>query len=158
MIKKVARFLLPIVGGSIIGKLTTGNAKEDYEKYKQPPYAPPREAFGIVWPLLYATMGIAHNIVKSTKGEDEDTSVYYVQLGLNYLWSLMYFKYKLRGSALIESYCLLTAVILTAHSFYKKNKMAGLILLPYVCWTAFATYINAGTWLLNKDTPGFSNE
>lgn len=156
--KVLRRLAIPIIGGAIVGKLTTSHAKEDYENFIKPPYAAPKEAFGIVWPLLYTVMGISYNIVKRQRKTASSTGLHYLQLGLNYLWSLLYFKVKLRGTALIESYMLLVAVILTVHNFYQKNKFAGIILLPYVVWSSYATYLNAGNWLLNRDNPEYSNE
>ncbi|MBZ6527186.1 tryptophan-rich sensory protein [Aerococcaceae bacterium DSM 111021] len=156
--KKAFQVLFPVIGGSIIGKLTTSNAKKDYKKFKQAPYSPPKEAFGIVWPLLYTTMGIAYSIVSECKDNKESKYAYYIQLGLNYLWSLLYFKFKLRGTALIESYVLLAAVIVTTVSFYKHNKLAGILLIPYVIWSAFASYLNAGNWILNRNNRKYSNE
>ncbi|MGF3066925.1 TspO/MBR family protein [Facklamia sp. P12955] len=151
---KIKNWLLvgaPLVGGTIIGRLTADNAKADYEKYKQPPFAPPKETFGIVWPLLYTMMGIARIIIDESKEKDEAIIAYRTQLGLNYLWSLLYFKYKYRGTAVIESFCLFTAVLVTAIKFYQKNTWAVLLLLPYVIWSAFASYLNGATWFLNRD-------
>lgn len=153
--KKFMRILLPAVGGSLVGLLTTQDAKKDYQRFKKPPYAPPKEAFGIVWPVLYVTMGVAHDLVKKTRRGSETDGVYHLQLALNYLWSLLYFRFKMRGTALIESYLLLGAVICTTLEFYKKHKVAGLILLPYVVWSSYATYLNAGNWLLNRNKAAY---
>lgn len=60
-LQRITDIALPVIGGSIVGLLTTQTAKEDFEKYNQPLFSPPKEAFGIVWPILYTTMGIAPN-------------------------------------------------------------------------------------------------
>nr|WP_259337497.1 TspO/MBR family protein [Staphylococcus succinus] len=83
------------------------------------------------------------------------TSVHYTQLGLNYLWSLLYFKFKLRGLALIESYILLLSVIVMCMKFFKAHKLSGLIMIPYVLWSTFASYLTTGNWFLNKDNPDY---
>lgn len=158
-LQRITDIALPVIGGSIVGLLTTQTAKEDFEKYKQPPFSPPKEAFGIVWPILYTTMGIARTITKSSRKDTEANAyLYNSQLGLNYLWSVLYFKFKLRGTALIESYVLFASVLLTTAAFYKTNKFAGLLLVPYVAWTAYATYLNAGFIALNNNKEAYAED
>ena len=158
-LQRITDIALPVIGGSIVGLLTTQTAKEDFEKYKQPPFSPPKEAFGIVWPILYTTMGIARTITKSSRKDTEANAyLYNSQLGLNYLWSVLYFKFKLRGTALIESYALFASVLLTTAAFYKTNKFAGLLLVPYVVWTAYATYLNAGFVALNNNKEAYAED
>ncbi|WP_204205711.1 TspO/MBR family protein [Mammaliicoccus sciuri] len=148
----------PLVGGRLIGKYAVQNARKDYSKNKKPPFSPPGYIFPIVWPILYLSMGIAHSIITKERATKSTKTTYYSQLGLNYLWSILYFKYKLRGTALIESYVLLSAVILTTVQFYKVNKSAGLLLIPYVCWSAYASYLTTGNWTLNKDNPRYTEK
>lgn len=158
-LQRITDIALPVIGGSIVGLLTTQTAKEDFEKYKQPPFSPPKEAFGIVWPILYTTMGTARTITKSSRKDTEANAyLYNSQLGLNYLWSVLYFKFKLRGTALIESYALFASVLLTTAAFYKTNKFAGLLLVPYVAWTAYATYLNAGFVALNNNKEAYAED
>ena len=158
-LQRITDIALPVIGGSIVGLLTTQTAKEDFEKYKQPPFSPPKEAFGIVWPILYTTMGTARTITKSSRKDTEANAyLYNSQLGLNYLWSVLYFKFKLRGTALIESYALFASVLLTTAAFYKTNKFAGLLLVPYVAWTAYATYLNAGFIALNNNKEAYAED
>src|SRR5699024_4678438 len=158
-LQHITDIALPVIGGSIVGLLTTQTAKEDFEKYKQPPFSPPKEACGIVWPILYTTMGIARTITRSSRKDTEANAyLYNSQLGLNYLWSVLYFKFKLRGTALIESYALFASVLLTTAAFYKTNKFAGLLLVPYVAWTAYATYLNAGFVALNNNKEAYAED
>ena len=111
-LERITDIALPVIGGSIVGLLSTKNAKKDYQDFKQPAFSPPKEAFGIVWPILYATMGIARTITKSSrKDSSKNAYLYNSQLGLNYLWSILYFRFKLRGTALIESYALFASVL-----------------------------------------------
>ena len=156
--KKLCRIALPLIGGQIIGKITVKNARRDYSKNVKPPLSPPGYVFPIVWPTLYLSMGIAHDIISQQKQHQAAQATYYLQLGLNYLWSLLYFKYKLRGAALIDSYILFSAVVATAVQFYQKHRIAGYLLIPYICWSAFASYMATGNWLLNKDNPDYTAE
>lgn len=152
MFKLIRRVGLVLLGGSLVGKFAMNNNSKQYEKLKQPPLSPPGITFPIVWSSLYATMGIAYHLVRESKANKNVSIAYYTQLGLNYLWSFLYFKLRLRGVALIEVFALLSAVIITTATFYHKNKVAGLMLVPYIVWVAFATYLNAGGWLLNRDS------
>ncbi len=111
ILKYVGIISAPLVGGRLIGKYAVQNARKDYSKNKKPPFSPPGYIFPIVWPILYLSMGIAHSIITKERATKSTQTTYYSQLGLNYLWSILYFKYKLRGTALIESYVLLSAVI-----------------------------------------------
>ncbi|HLQ83849.1 MAG TPA: TspO/MBR family protein [Pseudogracilibacillus sp.] len=151
LLKLILRVGLALVGGSLVGKFAMNKSSNQYEELKQPPLSPPGIVFPIVWSALYAAMGIAYHIVKESKANKDVSIIYYTQLGLNYLWSFLYFKFRLRGLALIEVFTLLASVILTTVRFYEKNKVAGLMLIPYICWVAFATYLNAGGWYLNRE-------
>ncbi len=148
----IRRVGLVLLGGSLVGKFAMNSTSKQYEELKQPPLSPPGITFPIVWSGLYATMGIAYHIVKEGKDNKNVSAIYYTQLGLNYLWSFLYFKLRLRGVALIEVFALLSSVIITTVTFYQKNKLAGLMLVPYIVWVAFATYLNAGGWLLNRES------
>ncbi|GGB08966.1 tryptophan-rich sensory protein [Macrococcus hajekii] len=155
--KKAARLFIPLAGGLVIGRLTA-KAQEDYKDYKTPPFSPPPAAFPVVWPALYTVMGVAYNMAYESKKDDKLTKSHYTQLALNYAWSILYFNLKLRGTALIESYCLLAAAIVAAVQFYEADKKAGLMMIPYVMWLSYATYLNGGNWLLNRDDEDYSNE
>lgn len=155
--KTITRTLLPLAGGLIVGGLTA-TAQKDYKNYEKPPLSPPSQAFPIVWPILYTSMGVAYSMAYDNKKNHSVTTAHYTQLALNYAWSLLYFNLKLRGTALIESYCLLVAAIVAATQFYEADKRAGLIMVPYVVWLSYASYLNGGNWILNKDKEGYSNE
>uniref|UniRef100_UPI0030F3708D TspO/MBR family protein n=1 Tax=Staphylococcus aureus TaxID=1280 RepID=UPI0030F3708D len=130
----------------------------DYKKNIKPPFSPPGYIFPIVWPILYTTMGVAYAIVTNKSNNKNLKVIYYTQLGLNYLWSILYFKYKLRFSALIESFLLLGAVITTTVKIFNTKKIAGILLVPYMLWSGFATYLTVGNWLLNKENPSYSEK
>ncbi len=131
-----------MVGGSIIGRIIAKESRQDYKNFRKPPFSPPTKAFPIVWPILYLLMAR----IKVT---------HYTQLTLNYLWSILYFKKKVRGIAFIESIMLFISVVTNAVSMFKIHRVAGLLQIPYVLWSAFASYLNAGNYYLNKDNPNY---
>ncbi|HCD2778166.1 TPA: tryptophan-rich sensory protein, partial [Staphylococcus aureus] len=63
-----------------------------------------------------------------------------------------------RFAALIESFILLTAVIMMTVKFFKVKRIAGIILIPYMLWSTFASYLTVGNWLLNKDNPRYTEQ
>ncbi|ANZ34601.1 TspO protein [Staphylococcus carnosus] len=149
--RNIVHFTTPIVGGTLIGRYATRNARQDYQKEQNPPFSPPGLTFPIVWSGLYVAMGIAYTVARDA-GQNKSIPIsHYTQLGLNFLWSILYFRYKLRGAALIESYALFAAVIVTTVQFYKADKLSGLLMVSYASWCVFASYLTTGSWLLNKD-------
>lgn len=147
--------LVPVVGGSITGWLANRNSQEDYQKLKKPSFSPPGSVFPIAWTALYALMGLAKYRVERKQElvhtNEKAIPMYDFQLGLNFLWSFLFFKWKLRGTALLEMSLLLTAITLTTYEFYKVDRTAGTLMMPYIGWVTFALGLNYSTWKLNKE-------
>ena len=96
-------------------------------------------------------MGISYGRLKSKELTDEKTNIiYYVQLGINALWSIFFFVLKWRFFSFFWIILLDIAVILMIINFYKKDKIAGLLQIPYLLWSLFATYLNLGIYVLNR--------
>lgn len=146
--------LLPIIGGSITGWLANRNAQEKYKKLEKPSFSPPPSTFPIAWTTLYGLMGLAKYRVEKKReqgyGNASAIPVYELQIGLNYLWSFLYFRWGLRGTALVEMTILLAAIVLTTYEFYQVDRTAGSLMIPYIGWVAFALSLNYSTWKLNK--------
>ncbi|MEB6609303.1 tryptophan-rich sensory protein [Staphylococcus sp. 170179] len=159
ILKNTFKLLHPMVGGSIIGRVIAKESKEDYNQFRKPPFSPPTKAFPIVWPILYVLMGVSYLL--TTKNNEQTTKIkvtHYSQLALNYLWSILYFKKKVRGIAFIESMMLFISVVVNTISMFKIHRIAGLLQIPYVMWSAFASYLNAGNYFLNKDNPNYKKQ
>ncbi|MBQ9298637.1 MAG: tryptophan-rich sensory protein [Clostridia bacterium] len=141
--------LIPVIVGGIVGFLISGSM--DYETLKQPPLAPPSIAFPIVWTILYILMGISYGILDS-KGlvDSKVNTIYYAQLFVNALWPIAFFVFKLRFFAFLWILLLLALIIAMIKTFYEKDKTSGLLQIPYLIWTAFATYLNLAIYLLNR--------
>src|SRR5699024_1159858 len=121
---------IPVIGGVASGYIAnrvneSHSTKEQYSKLKSPPGSPAPIVFPIVWTGLYTTMGIAHHLVKEErKHSNVKSTSYYSQLGLNMLWSYLFFGLRLRGIALIECFILLSTILLTTYQFGKVSKTA----------------------------------
>lgn len=145
----IKSILLPVIIGLIIG-LITSNAI-DYNSLVQPSWAPPSFLFPIVWTILYVLMGVSYGILKSNSLTDEKTNtIYYLQLLVNALWSIFFFVFKWRLFSFIWILLLIILVILMIKEFYKKNKLAGLLQIPYLLWITFASFLNLAVYLLNR--------
>lgn len=145
----IKSILLPIIVGGIVGLIISRFI--DYNSLEKPFLAPPSIVFPIVWTILYILMGISYGRLKSKGLTDEKINIiYYVQLGINALWSIFFFVLKWRLFSFFWIILLDIAVILMIINFYKKDKIAGLLQIPYLLWSLFATYLNLGIYLLNR--------
>lgn len=141
--------LIPVIVGTVVGLITSGSM--EYNTLIQPPLAPPAILFPIVWSILYVLMGVSYGILESNSLVDSSiNSIYYWQLFVNALWSFFFFVFEWRLFAFLWILLLLALVILMIVRFYEKNKVAGLLQLPYLAWVTFASYLNLAIYLLNR--------
>ena len=148
IIKNIFYLFLPIILGSIVGFLISDYI--DYTTLIKPPLAPPKILFPIAWSIIYLLMGISYYILKtnSTYSEREDF-IYYLQLFVNLLWSIIFFIFKARLLAVIWIIILDILVIYMIYLFYKKIKTSAYLNIPYFLWILFATYLTIGIYILN---------
>ena len=145
----IKSILLPVFVGAVVGLITSGSM--DYNILQKPPLAPPGAVFPVVWTILYILMGISYGILKVNNQTDEEIDwIYYIQLAINALWSIIFFTFKWRLFAFIWIILLAIAVISMIIKFYNKNKVAGLLQIPYILWIIFAAYLNFGFYILNR--------
>ena len=146
--------VLPAIAAGVGSAATARSVKSPwYKSLDKPSWNPPGSAFGPVWTVLYVLMGIADYVVASEgKGEEAANArrIYKIQLGLNSLWSVLFFGVRSPGLALIEIPVLWVAIALTIKEFWKISRFAALILVPYLLWTTFATALNAAIWWKNR--------
>ena len=144
----IKSILIPVIVGGIVGLII--NPFIDYGSLNKPSLAPPGILFSIIWPILYVLMGISYGILKSKKLVDTKVSiVYYLQLGINALWSIFFFVLKWRLFSFIWILVLDAIVIYMIVLFYQKNKVAGILQVPYLLWILFASYLNIAIYVLN---------
>ena len=146
--QKLLYILTPLIGGSIVGLII--NKSIDYNYLVNPPLSPPSYLFPIVWNILYLLIGISYYIYRKNNNDDSLTiKLYYIQLILNYLWSIIFFTLKLRTLAVIWIIELAITVIYLIIRFYKEERTSFYLLIPYILWVLFATYLNIGIVVLN---------
>ena len=122
----------------------------DYNDLIKPTLSPPGIVFPIAWTIIYLLIGISDTLLKE-KGEvpKETKQLYYTQLIFNYLWTVIFFVFKLRLLSVLWIIILDALVIVMTYQFYKQNKVSGFLLIPYVLWLLFATYLNISIYFLN---------
>ena len=140
--------IIPLALGGIVGFLISGSM--DYDMLNQPPLSPPSILFPIVWTILYVLMGVSFGILRDKHLNDSNVKlIYYIQLIVNLLWPIAFFVLKWRLFAFIWILILDALVVLMIFTFYKRNKTAALLQLPYLSWVLFASYLNLGVYILN---------
>ncbi len=123
-----------------------------YAALNKPSFNPPNWIFAPVWTALYAMMAIAAWRVWRIAGLENAAgalTLYGIQLLLNFLWSMIFFGAHSIGFALVEIVVLLAAIVATMRAFWRHDRIAGWLFVPYAAWVSFATLLNAAIWRLN---------
>ena len=143
---------IPLAVGGLSALLTSGNM-DLYSEINQPALAPPSWLFPVVWTILYVLMGVALYLVVITKTrEDKRPAIvnFGVQLFFNFFWSIIFFNARAFLFAFVWLIFLWLAIIANIYFFYKINKNAGKLLIPFLVWVTFAGYLNLAIFLLNR--------
>ena len=158
--KKINLFelLLFIVMSELIGSVgsmfTIPSLKGWYQNLNKSPFNPPNFIFGPVWIILFLMMGISSYLIFKERKKDKKVKTamlfFVIQFLLNVFWSLLFFGLKVPLFAFIEILALWFFILLTILTFIKVNKTAGFLLIPYIIWVSFASYLNLMVYLLNK--------
>ena len=155
----VLSIMLPIAAGAVGAIFTSEAIPTWYAAIEKPAWNPPPWLFGPVWTFLYITMGFSAWLVwradrgQAIAGEHRVRTallVYAAQLGANAAWSPIFFGAKRIDLALAVIAVLLVLIVATISRFYQVNRLAGLLLVPYLAWVTFATVLNATIWQLNR--------
>jgi len=148
MLKKykpyIIQFVIPLLVGALAGFLTR-DSMGVYSEVIKPPLSPPPILFPIVWGILYVLMGISAVLIY--KREGSVPLIYWLQLLVNFFWPIIFFNMEAFLFAFIWIVLLLVLIVLMIIEFYRINKLAGLLQIPYLIWTAFATYLTFFIWL-----------
>ncbi len=146
-------FLVICLGISVAGGAATASSVGTwYQTLQKPSFNPPNWLFAPVWTALYIMIAVAGWRVwraHGLRGARAAMALFAVQLALNLAWSFLFFGYRMIGAALIEIVLLLMAILVTTVLFWKRDRLAGMLFVPYAGWVAFATILNFALWRLN---------
>lgn len=123
-----------------------------YRRLRKPAWSPPPWVFGPAWTALYAMMGVAAWLVARRGGPGSGTALrlWTVQATLNAAWTPIFFGLKAPGAALVEIVATWGAIGATTVAFFRRHRLAGALLLPYLAWVTFATALNFEIWRRNR--------
>ena len=141
--------------GFLSGRLAnSGYGNRWFAALTKPAIMPPAWLFPVAWTILYVLMGLALAVVlhaRGAKGRGVAVALFLVQLLLNLAWSPLFFRAHQVGDALflLLGLCLLVALLVWL--FARIRTAAGLLLIPYLAWLAFAAFLTYEIRQLNPD-------
>lgn len=139
------------VGGA--SALLTRESMEFYETVDKPAFAPPGTVFPIVWTILFLLMGVSAYLVWTQYRAPlrrRALWVYAIQLAVNFVWPLLFFRARAFLAAFVWLLALLVLIAVMIGLFCRIRRAAGLLQIPYLLWSIFAAALNLGVWLLNR--------
>jgi len=154
---KPVAFLINIVItlgiGALGGLATSESVKTWYPTLNKPSFNPPNWLFAPVWTSLYILIGIAAYLVWIKRDKivhfPRVLAIYFIQLILNLCWSFIFFSLHEIGFALFEIIILLIVIVVNAIAFFKIDKWAGYLFIPYILWVSFASFLTYSIFMLN---------
>lgn len=160
-IKEIKNFiisiLIPLLVGyassflsQIISKVDTSTY---YSQLIKPSFALPSYVFPIAWSIIFILMGISYYIINKNNDKQKVKDAlfyYYLQLALNFVWSILFFGLDLRFTSMVDIILLLGVVIIMMLKFYKIDKRALYLNILYVLWLLYAGVLNYFIWIINR--------
>lgn len=145
----ILSILIPLAVG-FIGSLL-GGSMALFDNLNKPWFAPPAILFPIAWGILYILMGISSYLVYNSESEYKKIGLifYAIQLVVNELWTMIFFRFQNFLFAFIWLILLIILVLIMMYYFYKADKKAAFLQIPYVLWLVFAAILNYAVYSLN---------
>ena len=144
--------VIELLGGASGWLSNSGYGNPWFDSLVKPPFMPPGWAFGVVWPILYALMGIALAMIVAeppSPRRQAGLTLFFIQLALNLAWSPIFFAGHDIRLAKVIIFVMTAVAAAAAGQFLRLRKLAGLLLVPYLAWLVFATTLNAAIEDLN---------
>ena len=136
--------------GGVSGAVTAGAVVDWYPTINKPSFNPPSWIFAPVWTLLFIMMAVAAwRVWLSGPSAKPALNLFFIQLALNFFWSMLFFGLHSPALALIDIIAMWIMIALTMRAFFKIAKPAGWLLAPYLAWVSFAAVLNATIWWIN---------
>lgn len=155
--RSTVKLLTAIVGCELVGlagtPFTVSSIASWYQYLNKPFFSPPNWIFGPVWTVLYLMMGVSAYLIWNKglnhKGVKQALLFFFIQLGFNFMWSIIFFGWHAPLWALVDIGLLWVFILLTMIKFMKISKTAGYLLIPYLLWVSFAAILNFFIVMLN---------
>jgi len=150
-------WLLVTFAAAAVGAAASIQAASFYLQLTRPAWAPPAGVFGPVWSVLYTLIAIAAWRVWRKGGfrlQRVALTFFLVQLILNALWSWLFFGWHRGALAFADIVVLLACIVATLIAFWRIDRLAGALFVPYLAWVSFASALNFAVWQLNPQALG----
>lgn len=150
--KLIIALVVPQLVGGLGSVFTASSVRSWFPTLEKPLLNPPSWVFGPVWTLLFLMMGWAFYLVWSSEDNEKKTMAYgafAIQLVLNLFWSIIFFGLKNPALAFAEILILWLAIIFNIFIFHRISRLSAWLLVPYLLWVTFASYLNYSIWILN---------
>jgi benzodiazapine receptor len=147
-------WIVIVFAAAAIGAAASVEASTFYAQLVRPSWAPPASAFGPVWSVLYLLMGIAAWLVWRERNVSRQTTaltLFIVQLCLNSLWSWLFFAWRNGAFAFADVIVLLVLIAVTIVAFWRINRLAAALMLPYLAWVCLASALTWSVWQGNPE-------
>jgi translocator protein len=148
----LAAWLLLSFAAAGLGAIASVDAAAFYRQLILPAWAPPGWLFGPVWSVLYLCMAIAAWLVWRARGFDGARTalvLFLLQLGANTLWSWLFFAWRIGVLAFVDVIGLWVLIIATLFAFWRVQRVAAALLIPYLVWVTFAAALTYSVWRNN---------
>jgi len=145
-------FLCLIFGNGIGGYFTFVSVETWYQTLNKPNFNPPDWVFGPVWTTLYVLMGVSIWLIwkkETSKIRTISMIIFWVQFFFNIFWTYLFFGIQRIDLGLFEIFFLIFLILINIIYFYKIDKIASYLLVPYVLWVSYASILNYKIWVLN---------
>ena len=158
MLKNLKTYLIFILIPLAVGGLSAFFTRDGMNLYRDiltPPLAPPAILFPIVWTVLFILMGISSAMIYLSKNAkkyliNSALFTYFLSLAVNFFWSIIFFNGRAFFVAFLWLLLLLFLIIRTIMKYYKIEKTAAFLQIPYALWVTFAGYLTLAIWILNR--------
>ena len=154
----VSAIAIEVLGGLSGWLSNSGYGNGWFDALQKPSFMPPGWAFGVVWPILYALMGVAVALIlvePPSPRRQAALTLFFIQLVLNFAWSPIFFAAHDITTAKIVIFVMAATAAAAAGQFLRLRKAAGLLMTPYLAWLIFAATLNASIEQLNPSAGRF---
>ena len=148
----VAVVLIELLGGASGWLSNSGYGNPWFDSLQKPSFMPPGWTFGVVWPILYALLGISVAMIIAEPPSQRRTvglTLFFIQMALNFCWSPLFFAAHQITLAKIVIFVMAALAAAAAGQFLRVRRVAGLLMIPYLAWLIFAATLNATIEQLN---------
>lgn len=154
MWEKIKPYVVSVAISLGVGLLSSFLIRDNvniYDVINKPPLSPPSWLFPVVWSVLFVLMGISAAIIYKI-GDDRSTEALYIyafSLGVNFLWSIFFFNLQIFAFSFVWILLLWASILVTILYYFKIDRTAALLQIPYFLWVTFAAYLNLMIYILN---------